>query len=299
MYRSVKHGLGIILAFSSLYSYADTLSLYLIRSPFGINWSSPQALAFSTLANQLGGTHTIGHAFAGVRCDGDDGMAPYSSITGMTSEGDTEEKELLLKEKVGFGIFWHNFKGRLQHSDEAVKSLALLEKQKRVRTVNFSISPKTCRRLQRYSKEYEMHKIWGAYGLSLDPLLREGAGCTAYAVSFLRVAGIPTDELRKEWSRTVNIPMRYIGGSLNPKKRVDILKLALNPMAGKWATENQPHKVIFFWDPDLMYGWAKRASKRSNKGMKTDQLEISSPSKRQIEIDARGVKTPEGSIWIQ
>lgn len=279
----------------SLSATADTLSLHLIRSPFGINWSKPQALAFSTLVNQIGGAHTVGHAYARVKCEGRDGEAPYETVTGMTSEGTAEERQLLLTDKIGFGLFWHSFKGKFQKGEEVERDLAHMRKEKRLRTVDFTIPAATCRRLQAYVTEFERDGHSSNYGLANDPLKKEGAGCTAYAMSFVELAGIPMGDFTESWSKRISIPYRYIGGPLNPGRRVDIFKLSLNPNAGKWATGKSKSREIFFWDPDAMYGWAKRVAREGISNV--EGMPLVRASARRLVLDAIGIATPKGSFW--
>lgn len=293
--KTMVFGLG--LGLFSCQSLADSLTIHVIRSPFGINWSKPQKLAFSTLANQIGGSHTIGHAYVEVKCEGEDGIKPYESITGMTTEDNIEERQLLLKDKIGFGIFWHNFQGRFQKNEEIHEDLAKMSKEKRVRAIEFFITASTCRRLQKYTQDFEYQEYWRTYGLANRPLEKEGAGCTAYAVSFLQVAGIPLTDFEKHWSKTINIPMRYIGGPLNPGRRIDIFKLAFNPAAGKWAGHKSSGKEIFFWDPDAMYKWAKALVKGKTELTDATDLILTSAHGRVIKIDAQVIPTPENDIW--
>src|SRR5450759_4604927 len=109
-----------LLVFFGQSSIAGTLTLHSIPSPIGINWKSPSHLGFSTLRNQIakvngGERHEIGHVYVELSC-GDSTL-----YTGMTSQGNSEERSDMLSKGYGLGILFKTFAGMLDNSDATLK----------------------------------------------------------------------------------------------------------------------------------------------------------------------------------
>ena len=156
------------------------LSLYIIASPFGIDWSSPRSLLISNLRNQIfGKSRKLGHI--NIRLSGPD---REDILTGMVSTH-LDSKTQLLKNGIGFGIFWHTFPGQLESAMPLKAELPSYIYERRLSQIRIKISETQHRKLVQYLEEYKKSGADKKYGLYHNPLKKEGAGCTAFAMSFL------------------------------------------------------------------------------------------------------------------
>lgn len=248
---------GIIcLFFLSFLSHADEMRLHIIKSPLGIDWKSPWRLVNSTLHNQLvffkqKRVYSISHVFIELKCD----SLGKHIYRGMTSESNSEERELIFKQKYGLGTMFHFFKGQLEKEDTILKDLAPYEGARRKAELAIKVSSRACERMLLYAQDYEDLGFGKMYsGLQADPLKGEGAGCSAFVVSFMRVAGL-MDEFTQDWKQVIDVPKRFIGGPMTGNK-VSLFKLLSRPRA-RWS-RLEPHVHLEAWDPELMHAWVKK-----------------------------------------
>ncbi len=143
-----------------------------------------------------------------------------------------------------------------------------------------------------YLKEYKIQNVGRYYGLANRPRYGEGAGCSAFGVSFLDVLNLVDEDMRLSWSQTVNIPLEFAGPPLRDES-VSLLKVILN--AGSWAKESEEHQKLTFWDPDRMHQWIqeKAASKNQNYTVTKNQNAVG------IIMDKSFIPAPEEPIWLQ
>jgi hypothetical protein len=218
--------------------------------------------------------------------------------TGMTTANDSEERELLLWKKIGLGILFHTFEGRLQQEREIENDLEARFKNGKVSWITFKIRELTCLRLAQYYDEYRGNEYDRYYGLPLRPLYREGAGCSAFGASFLEVAGLLEPEFRDHWTREVRVPLELIGDPSSGKE-VGLMTLLFGDRAKRWAESNEPHKSVFFWDPDLMHRWVVAKWHLEQRSPSTEYLRERRGKALGLVVDRREVSTPTGPIWKQ
>ena len=105
------------------------------------------------------------------------------------------------------------------------------------------------------------------YGGSFWPRYRyEGAGCSAFAVAVLELAGIqPPDS--SGWKINVKIPMNLIGGKFNNGKKIKSgdIKRTL-----QWHNGEGEKNVNYFsytiYDPTFIYNWVKNKMQNITSG---------------------------------
>jgi hypothetical protein len=277
-----------LLTFFSLNTMASTnnsLTLYFIPSPMGMDWSSPAKLAVSALKNRLSlKSRFMGHVFVELQC-GD-----RRELTGMVGRNFDYLTQLLVKER-GLGILFHSFDGRLEDAKDVQAEIdELSQKGERLNFVKFMLGKDHCERAITYIDEYRQKNVGKYYGLANRPLHGEGSGCSAFGASFAEVTGVLNEELRKAWSYSVNIPLDFAGPPLRAEG-VNLLKLITN--AGQWASDFVPHQVISFWDPDRMFRWVIHKSREQNGDFKLTELNRSIG----LVFDRTQVPVPMGPIW--
>jgi hypothetical protein len=211
----LRFGLSASLFVFPSQAKADSLTLYFMRTPLGLNWKTPTALARSTVISEIASlfsknTHSIGHAYVRLECSN---LTPV--YLGMTGASGNETRDLLFRKHIGLGILFHRFIGRLQEGNEVISDIDRVSKTKALSYVNYLISPSTCQRMHRYQEEFKKNGRSIPYGLPNRPLYREGAGCSAFAASFLEVGGLVEETHVNEWKREIRVPHDTVGGSLS------------------------------------------------------------------------------------
>lgn len=287
-----------LLVFSFSAFASDQMSLIFINSPKGINWKSPWSLSVSTINNSLlkfknKRVFGISHVFIQLKCD----SLRKNEYFGMTSATDTEERDLLLKQKYGLGIMFHTYAGKLEKTNDIMKDLKDYEGSDRLAKMTIKISPEACQRMFDYVEEFEDRGYNKMYsGLQADPLKGEGAGCSAFGVSFLEVGGLLEQDYFSEWREHLHIPKRFIGGPLTGHK-VPLTRLLFRP-AAKWSKKEE-HIELFAWNPERMHRWVDKVFKNAVLGKKLPHLvEIRQNGKtKEIVFDKTHYQTPTGSYW--
>jgi hypothetical protein len=278
---------------------ANDFTLHFIPSPKGVNWSKPQSLAFSVLKNQIahvsgGDRHEIGHVYEELRC-GD-----QHHYLGVTSVGNSEERELMFKQGYGLGILFHTFRGQFDDEAEEAADIAALQAVGRSNFVRFLISDAACARMSEYLKEYQFNHYEESYeGLNARPLNGNGSGCSAFATSFLEVSGLQIPEFEDQWMSHYVVPWKFIGGPLTGRK-VSILKLIF-AFSAHWETDPAKGYPTQFWDPEKMFWWTKQLYADIETGTTRtfpwDMKTTISGQSQGVEFDARNVVTPTGPIF--
>ena len=252
----------------------------------------------STLRNESAGdSHSIGHLNIEIKCAATSYNDAVHVLTGATSASNNEARQLLLRERYGYGILFHNFAGRLYTAEEINADIKGRFENGTVSFMRWTISADTCSRIAQYFTEYVARGYEKSYGLPNQPRLGEGAGCSAFGMSFLEVAGLMDDAYKNSWQRFLRIPERYVGGPLTGR-RVRLLPLLLPLRRTSWAEPDEAHFPILFWDPEAMHYWVKNVWNQNNVALPEMPF-----SRAQIGnalgliFDATSVPTPIEPIW--
>jgi len=193
---------------------------------------------------------------------------------------------------------FHTYQGKYETDEKILSDMAPYEGSERRGTFTALINPTTCQRMLQYEREYVERGYGLLYsGLQADPLKGEGAGCSAFAVSFMRVGGL-MEAFTKEWQNIIDVPKRFIGGPLTGKK-VSILKLLTRPRT-PWSN-NEPHIHLEAWNPEKMLAWVNKTHEiilnggvMEGYGVVIDNVKDS----RHVTLDLTGRVTPTGPIWL-
>lgn len=270
------------------------MTLYFIPSPKGINWSTPTTLARDILKNKLSRDNRfMGHVNIELDYFNDDGEHIHF-ITGMAASN-LNAIPLLLKQKIGLGIVFHSFPGKLEDKHELKPEFDKRFKtgNKSINFAKFKINKTTAQRVEQYYADYAANDIQNYYGLVNSPLHGEGSGCSAFGASFMDVAGLLEEEHRKHWTHCVKVPHKLAGDPIVDNK-VSFLNIALGQH--KWASSDEDHHEIFFWDPDLMHTWVEEKIKEHHNSMSTYTLEKKDNSTGVV-FDVTHKETPTGPIF--
>lgn len=262
------------------------LTLYFVPSPKGMDWSSPANLAWTALKNKISfKPRFMGHVFVEFQC------GQNRELTGMVGKNFDYLRQLLINGR-GLGILYHSFDGELEKKDDVDAELAEYFKTGYVNFSRYLLNDGQCARITEYLKVYRERNVGRYYGLANRPRHGEGAGCSAFGASFVDVAGVLDQDVQDAWSYSVNIPLEYAGPPLKDES-VNLLKLMFN--AGKWADNKEPHKKLFFWDPDKMYKWTKERVETQKGNYKVMNIQ----SAKGLVFDKTHLPAPGGPIWLQ
>jgi hypothetical protein len=280
---------------------AESITLHFIPSPAGINWRSPDSLAYSTVINQVasyngGERHEIGHVYEELDC----GSRHF--FTDVTSVTNNEEDTDIFKLGYGLGIVLTTFQGMMDPSDQISADLDSMHQTGRSSFMKFNVSSESCTRLLSYYDQYIARGYNKVYsGLNARPRDGQSSGCSAFGMSFLQLAGLQIPYFEDQWMRTLIMPARFIGGPGTGRK-VSILKILL-AFSAQWDSDlSDGGTLVNAWDPELMNTWTRTAAHILRRGGTLSDLPwtvtrskiVNSPG---LIVDATNVPTPTDPLF--
>lgn len=295
-------GIALLLIFSAtpVFAAENFLRLYFMpSSPVRIEWDNPKNLVDSTIAAGFSNrNHAISHVNVEVQCRN----PQVHFLAGAVSASKNISMQLLFEEKIGLSIMAGAWPGRLEGNQEIVDSLNYRgTRQNMLSAVTFPITAEACARITQYYRETEARSGSRYYGFAARPRRHEGAGCSAFAASFLEVAGIMTAEIRAAWQTQVRVPLSLMT-TLGQSPRLSVQDILGHPEAQQWALPHQAHMDITIFDPDRMHEWVvalvNSESERRKFSAEIDgSLFATYPKIRAIQIDGTGFVTPNEPIF--
>jgi hypothetical protein len=273
-----------------------SLTLYFYPSPTGVNWKSPRHLTWSILKNAITRKpRLIGHV--SVLLEG-----PGKRIfSGMSTEGHDQNRKFVLKEHMGMGVLFHEYEGLVEDEEKLAPELKIRLENGHFSFIKFKLSPESFQKCVQYFEEYIQHNVGKIYGLPYRPRYKEGAGCSAYAASFLEVAGVMNEEFRTHWSGRVRVPQEFIGGPSNGGHKVPVWKILLPTKKSKtWAQKHEDGTDVFFWDPDMMHEWTvKKWTVLQAHSKNTIYQAVKDHNAKGILVDSSKILPSEEPIWLK
>jgi len=244
-------------------SAAHEFILYAFPPAVPLDWSSPLKLAYGAglkgrfVFEHGKNKHTIGHCFMELKSpDGD------RELTGSTTAADApSDSDFITKHGYGLGVLFAPMKGALDSTEKLDGELIDRYKTGKVTFVRFIINKKAYDRMKQYIDEYREKGYDSIYNGTNEPRKGKGAGCSAFAVSFLDVCGYIDPYFTKNWVRRVKMPRHLVGGPITGNK-VSLAKVLTN---ARWAKEGEDHIPLEMWDPQLMYEWVQQVVRIANK----------------------------------
>jgi hypothetical protein len=269
----------------------NQLIIYSVNPPTPIDWSTPGKAFKSIFKNafitegydvresdsegllitrkQSIKTHFIGHMFMQLKCTG----LP-TVLTGMSSPGDEEISGLMLKGK-SFNQIVSTTKGHFNTAKELQEEIELRkERVGNLHYVGINLKPSSCEELLKYLTEYTACGVNQRYGgLDANPHKGEGAGCSAFAISFLqrlnlvpRIEEIKNESFGSQFLRKIKVPKIMLSF-----KESDPKLGAWGILRGKdvnWAKEKEEGRDVTFFDPELFSKWVSEFKKTNIEGLK-------------------------------
>jgi hypothetical protein len=273
---------------------AQELVLYAIPSPRALNWRSPHTLFMSYLENIAmpnkypGYRHPLGHLVVELR-----DSCRYE-IAGVVAASRLELFNSVAKYRYGLGSLFTRYRGKIQTGNINLYQLADRYADGDVAYIKFLLNEETFEKLWQYLQEYKAKQYYKIYNGENKPREGKGAGCSAFAVSFVEMAGLLDSMLLKQWQVRVNVPNKLIGGPDGGNRHVGMLRMAFTQ---RWAADDAPgQKTITFYEPSKVYKWIKKAWKKG--GMGYDCLPDNRGKSRGLIFDCRNKVWHDGRIWL-
>lgn len=248
------------------------LTVYVMPTMHPLDWGSPAKLYKSMMSCYvktitLPDNYLLGHLSVRLKTS----LLDKPIYIAQTSGSLQEKLDLVLKQKVGFGILGAPMQGRIETADEINHKLAVYTKRNKLSFIRYKINEAAAARMMKFMQQYsakmnEKYSPSDFYGGSFWPLYHgEGAGCTAFGMALLDLVDILPGE-SSEWYVNVKIPISIIGGEFNDNKKIKIRTIK---RTDSWyigdGQPNVDYVEHLLYDPSIMFNWieAKRMANDS------------------------------------
>ena len=238
------------------------ITIYAMPTLYPLNWDNPATLYnsmkdcyFKTVLES--DNYLLGHIAVSVNSP----ILPKPLIIAMTSADAQEKVNLVLKQKIGFGILGATLKGRIEREDELLHKFEIYSKRKKLAFITYRINEKAVRRILSFIDTYTRKNAAGTapcnfYGGAFWPRYHnEGSGCWAFGMALLSTANLLTAE-SEDWRIKVKIPINVIGGEYNHNKKI---KYSLIRKTDEWYTGNGVENIDYVnnsvYDPSVIFNW--------------------------------------------
>lgn len=230
---------------------ANELELIYYRAPRPLDWTTPGSLVRTTVSNMMVDyPHSISHVNVKLQCEKEAAIYRGSKATKSTLSYAWD----LIAESQSMESMIIPVPGTFYENEEILSWLPYLKENGYVRSLKLVLSDEQCVRAKTYLTQFVdqgQNQIYG--GLRSNPRLGQGAGCAAFAVSFLEVLGAVKPEFKSSWQRHLRVPL-----VLTSTAKRTAAETFVTFMRGRdygWAAPKEAAFEVDFWDPELSYDW--------------------------------------------
>lgn len=279
--------------FWQLHVKGQVLTIYTIPAPRDFHWESPGKLVFSYVSNFLTknskGTkrHVLGHMIVELK---DSSRHVITGVSAVKNSGMTRK---VLFQRHGLGILFDKISGVMDETDINLPDIKQRAGNGEIAFLQFRVNQPVFDRLWQYYSDYKERGYYRFYNGLNKPRDGEGAGCSAFAFSFLEVGGL-LDMVPPEICRIERpVPFSLIRNLKENQGPVSLLKLVFSR---KWAAENDPIAPMYItYEPTWLFNWIKRNQVEMPVTGKVQQVWLDkSPG---ILIDCFDKPVPPGPLW--
>ena len=281
--------------FVSLQVDAQSLTLYVIPPKKPMDWRSPRHLlksyikTFTAKTKYKGYAHPIGHVIVELK------DSQKQIVCGMVAES---LKPLTLMASIkgyGLGILSVVTPGKLLEGKHNNDDIEQRKTHGDLAYIRYELSSETVERLWQYLEEYKNRGYDKMYNGCNMPRAGQGAGCSAFALSFLEIAGLYQEEVHDAWQVKIDVPQRLIGGELYNKHKVSLLKVW---RCKTWANPlYNASQAISYFEPYLMFQWIQtKWQEKATNEINTYSIELNGLSKG-IVYNFRNQLTLHKPLW--
>lgn len=286
-----------VIAFSTfaLVGSAQEMVLYTIPSPRPLNWRSPHTLFMSYIENLAVHTgyphhrHPLGHLMIELR------DTAHYALAGLVAESRAEMFNSVTKERYGMGALFTIFKGKMETGADNYHQLIDRYPKGDIAYIKFLLSPRAFSRLWQYMLEYSERGYDKKYNGRNKPREGEGAGCSAFAMSFVELAGLLDTTITNPWLVKVNVQNKLIGGPQGGYKTISTWRLAFTQ---RWAdTARQAYHPLSYYEPRWIYNWILNEWNKPAEGNHIKYGVQRRQAAKGLVIDCSNIPTPTDDIW--
>lgn len=275
------------------YAQAQELTIYTIPSPYGIDWDSPGKLLRSFIKNSTSKSPNGSNNFAIGHMMVELNYGQRHALVGTSARSGAEMRNNVLFKGYGLGILFASIPGILQEKTENELYVKEGLQSGNIAFMKYMIDSIVFERLWTYLDGYKQRSYYKIYNGKNKPRQGQGAGCSAFAVSFLEVAGLMDIIPTNEWLINVYAPQYLIGGPPGENREVGLEEIYLR---GRWAeSQKESAQPISFYEPTLFFKYIQKmwAGHIDNPRMKKHQLQ----NAKGFVIDVTDRACPQEAIW--
>jgi hypothetical protein len=242
--------------------HSHAVTLYIMPTMYPLDWSSPSAL-YKTMKEcylktiGLPDNYLLGHL--AVRLESS--LLDKPILMAQTSGTVQEKTDLILKQKVGFGIMGAALTGRIETEKELNHKLNVYAKRQKLAFLKYRISEKAMYRILTFIDKYKQkinakNAACDFYGGAFWPRYQnEGGGCTTFGFALLDLVNALTPETEK-WRMELKIPTEIIGGEFNNGKKIKNTTIKrTKSWFEKAGTLNEDYVKYLVYEPSIMFDW--------------------------------------------
>jgi len=238
------------------------ITLYVMPTMYPLDWNSPATL-YKTMKRcylktiGLPDNYLLGHIAVQLNSP----LLKKPVLMAQASRSVSEKTDLILKQKVGFGILGATLSGRIETEEELRYKMTVYTKRNKLAFVKYRISERAMRRIMAFIDKYQQkmtpkHAPCDFYGGAFWPRYEnEGAGCSTFAFALLDLVNVLTPET-ESWKLDLKIPMSIIGGEVNNGKKVKVstIKRTTSWYKGEGNYDEQYINYVVY-DPSMIFDW--------------------------------------------
>lgn len=219
----------------------------------------------------------------------------HYALLGMVAESRAEMFNSVTKERYGMGALFTIFKGKLE--TEADNYHQLIDRYPRgdIAYLKFLLGPQAFSRLWQYMLEYSERGYDKKYNGHNKPREGKGAGCSAFAMSFIELAGLLDTTITNHWRVNVNVQDKLLGGPQGGYRTISTWRLAFTQ---RWAdTTSQAFHPLSYYEPRWIFNWiVDRWDKPGNEYPIKYGVQRREAAKGLV-FDCRNTPVPTDDIW--
>ncbi len=278
-------------------AFAQSLTIYTLPPPHPLDWSSPNKL-ITTLTKNLSkkkkykpfSNRPIGHVV--IELKNDDEVI----MTGMALEGWHHYMTPFFLWKQGMGILFESAPGYLETTEALREEIDFRADKGELAYIKYLVSEEAYEFLKHYLEFYKFKGYDKIYNGLNKPLEGKGAGCSAFAMSFLEIIKALDPSRIPDWTIEVLIPNKLIGAPLF-EREVPPLRVYFTY---KWASEDDAeHTHFILFEPQFIYDWILEQHERkyvegrtdfykNSKGLIFDYVNMAGPAEEYLFIREGG-----------
>lgn len=249
------------------------ITLYAMPTLYPLDWSSPASLYNSMKdcffkTRKIKDNYLLGHLAVKINST----LLEVPMLFAMSAANKWERINLVLKEKIGFGIMGYPLEGRFETEQELNKKLAIYTKRGKLAFITYRISETAAKRMIGLVNEMSILRedkkaACNYYGGAFWPRYEnEGSGCSAMGMALLDVANLLPSEA-DDWLVKVNIPMNIIGGGLNGNKKIknSNIRKTKTWFEGE-GVPNEDYVYYQIYEPSIIFDWIIKHRENNNQG---------------------------------